>query len=206
MQQRDHVCEQCGTTNTQYALVCTNCGKFLVDARESTAVIRTDPLSLRKRRTDSQITERPVLQSVLVLHIRGSVERLMFEEGSTLTLGRADLNSPNPQVFDLTRFGAHDRGVSRAHAMLRFTEAQLVISDLASVNGTFLNARRLTPHEIYTLNENDDLMLGRLPIKVHFEAPNDTDQVRTLRVGQTGPLPPAKTGPLPTTGMLSKRD
>ena len=206
MQQRERVCEHCGTVNGQYALICSNCDHFLVDAKESTAVIRTDPLVLRKRRTDSEIIQQPSIQRVLVLHIRGAVERLMFEEGSTLTLGRADLNNPNPQVFDLTRFGAHDRGVSRAHAVLRFTDDQLTISDLASVNGTFVNAKRLNPHEAQPLRESDDLMLGRLPLKIHFEAPSDTDILRATHVGKTGPLPPAKTGPLPNTGILSKRD
>jgi hypothetical protein len=205
MQQRDRVCEHCGKTNSQYALVCVDCGQFLVDPRESTAVIRTDPLALRKRRTETQTQESPTAQRVLLLHIRGSIERLMFEEGSSIILGRADLNNPNPQCLDLTRFGAHDRGVSRAHAALRFEDDQLTITDLGSVNGTIINTKRLNPHEPQLLRENDDLMLGRLPIKVQFEAPTETDLLRAIRVSKTGPLPPS-TGPLPTTGILSKRD
>ena len=206
MQQRERICEHCGKTNSQYALVCVDCGYFLVDPKESTAVIRTDPLVLRKRRTETETNETSVIQRVLVLHIRGAVERLVFEEGTELILGRADLNNPNPQCFDLTRFGAHDRGVSRAHAMLRFSGDQLTLSDLNSVNGTFLNTKRLAPHEPQLLRENDDLLLGRLPIKVHFEAPSESEQVRAYHVGKTGPLTPPKTGPLPTTGILSKRD
>jgi pSer/pThr/pTyr-binding forkhead associated (FHA) protein len=55
-------------------------------------------------------------------------------EGAVVTMGRA---SDNTVVFDSSR-------VSRHHAQIRFSESGVVIEDLGSTNGTWLNDRQLT--------------------------------------------------------------
>jgi pSer/pThr/pTyr-binding forkhead associated (FHA) protein len=77
-------------------------------------------------------------------------------------LGRSDDSSPYIPDLNLKNFGALEHGVSRRHAVLvRFNHIMHII-DLASVNGTYLNERRLRPDKPYALHDGDLLRLGSL--------------------------------------------
>jgi hypothetical protein len=97
------------------------------------------------------------------------IERFIFEEGTEIILGRTDLLTTDPGHFDLTRYGGHDRGVSRTHALLRFSGDAITLTDLNSSNGTFVNTQRLEPQKPYALHTGDELMLGSLSMVVRFE-------------------------------------
>lgn len=86
---------------------------------------------------------------------------------SWLMLGRAF--APDQQnVLDLTRFDAHNKGVSRQHAVLRRRGTHLVVSDMGSTNGTFLNGEQLEPGKEYVVRNGDHLSLGMLMLAVFF--------------------------------------
>ena len=73
--------------------------------------------------------------------------------GGRLLLGR----SPGCQlVFD-------DDTVSRRHAELRFAEGRWMLRDLGSVNGTWVNGRRVVEAEVAP---GDELQLGGLAIRL----------------------------------------
>ncbi|NDJ63106.1 MAG: FHA domain-containing protein, partial [Chloroflexi bacterium] len=73
---------------------------------------------------------------------------------------------------DLTNSGGVDKGVSRRHALVvRKEENSLMIVDKDSPNGTYLNGQRLVPNQGRLLRDGDELRLGRLVIRVHFERP-----------------------------------
>lgn len=101
------------------------------------------------------------------LMVRGIPESVTLDEQKVILLGRADFRSQGFQPdLDLTRYGAHERGVSRAHARLHMQDSKLYITDLYSANGTYLRGARLqaeTPTEIL---DGDDLTLGALCIRV----------------------------------------
>lgn len=103
------------------------------------------------------------------LMVRGIAEMVTLDEQKVILLGRADFRSQGFQPdLDLTRYGAHERGVSRAHARLHMQDAKLFVTDLYSANGTYLRGARLqaeTPTEIL---DGDDLTLGALCIRVLF--------------------------------------
>lgn len=52
---------------------------------------------------------------------------------------------------------AHDPKISRSHAMVELRDAQWVLADLASRNGTWVNGRRVTEHP---LREGDRVRCG----------------------------------------------
>jgi pSer/pThr/pTyr-binding forkhead associated (FHA) protein len=56
------------------------------------------------------------------------------------------------------------------HAIIRRTEQGLVIEDLASSNGSWLNGVRLAPFSPRPLQSGDHLALSQLEIVVHFKA------------------------------------
>jgi pSer/pThr/pTyr-binding forkhead associated (FHA) protein len=86
------------------------------------------------------------------------------EEG--YILGRSDSNSSYEPDIDLMAQGAQERGVSRRHAALVRHRGLVHVVDLDSVNGTFLNGKRLSPHIPYPLNAGDRLSLANLEITI----------------------------------------
>src|SRR5258708_10625182 len=163
------VCPKCGTTSESGQLVCTKCGTLLFNPSSSTVHMRIDPTLLRLRRHRQQGSDVRLPERTISLQIRGMSERLNFEEGTAIILGRTDLTAAHSTHLDLSRYGAHERGVSREHAMLRFADNQITVTDLNSVNGTSVNLTRLKPNQPYTLKSGDELMLGTLSIVVNFE-------------------------------------
>lgn len=61
---------------------------------------------------------------------------------------------------------AHQQ-VSRQHAALRCTEAECVLVDMGSANGTILNGKKLAPQLPVTLKSGDSIQVG--PFKMTFE-------------------------------------
>lgn len=86
-----------------------------------------------------------------------------------LILGRNAENAPS-RFVDLSKFGALSAGVSRRHLYLvRHHNGQVLVGDLGSSNGTYLNEDRLLPEQLYPLDNGDVLRLGTLIIHVLFE-------------------------------------
>ncbi len=71
-------------------------------------------------------------------------------------------------LYDLTPYNAVQHGVSRHHCLLRRQNGHLLIADLESLNGTFINGHRLIPRREYVLRDGDRLVLGSLHVQVSF--------------------------------------
>jgi hypothetical protein len=107
-------------------------------------------------------------QREVILIIRGMVERLLLTENQPVVLGRSDLSTRFHPDVDMTPYGAVDRGVSRAHARLHIEGRKLYVTDLGSTNGTYISNKKLTPNKPQVLRKGEDLMLGRLSVRVLF--------------------------------------
>jgi pSer/pThr/pTyr-binding forkhead associated (FHA) protein len=68
--------------------------------------------------------------------------------------------------IDLTPYQAYASGVSRLHAVVKRDSDRVLVMDLGSSNGTYVNGRRINPHVEETLNHGDILALGKLKIQV----------------------------------------
>lgn len=85
-------------------------------------------------------------------------------------LGRSDGSSSYEPDIDLYEHGAQNLGVSRRHAVLIRHRGFVNIMDLDSVNGTFMNGKRLSPHIPYIFNPGDRLSLANMDITItHIE-------------------------------------
>jgi hypothetical protein len=73
--------------------------------------------------------------------------------------------------LDLSPLGAATLGVSRVHAALAYDAGRgvMTITDMNSMNGTFLNGLRLQPQELHDLQPGDQVRFGRLSVRVSFE-------------------------------------
>ena len=86
-----------------------------------------------------------------------------------ILLGRVD---PATNVFpeiDLSDHGTLAKSISRRHAQISKQQDVVTVEDLASVNGTYINGRRLSPYLPEPVNDGDILHLGKLPIIVKFK-------------------------------------
>ncbi len=90
--------------------------------------------------------------------------RAQFEK--RLIIGRSDSATNVKPDVDLSPYDAQLHGISRQHAALVAKLSQLLVVDMNSGNGTFLNGNRLEPHQEVLLRAEDHLQLGSLPIAV----------------------------------------
>jgi pSer/pThr/pTyr-binding forkhead associated (FHA) protein len=96
----------------------------------------------------------------------GSTVAIPLRGQQDYILGRAEPTQAILPDIDLNRYGAHEKGVSRLHCHLRYEGDSLMVVDLGSANGTFLNGTRLTPEKPMPLSENDTISLGSLKVQV----------------------------------------
>ena len=176
MTNQPNTCPKCGEPYELGKLTCDKCGALLFNPSASTVHVKMDPALLRLRRQRlGEANAGPMPEHTMTLQIRGMSERITFAEGKEVILGRADLSALTNTRVDLTPYGAHERGVSREHAVLRFKDNQFTVVDLNSVNGTSVNLTKLEPDKPHVLNDNDEIRLGTLSIVVRFEIPKETE-------------------------------
>jgi hypothetical protein len=141
-------CPECGFQNPESANYCAKCGALLVrdTGAETTMAYLPDE-------GDEDIAEAledlGVKGPALVVRSGGGRTGETFHpEGERTTIGR----SPDCEIF------LDDVTVSRRHAVLELREGSFFIEDLGSLNGTFLNRRRIESGE---LADGDELQIGK---------------------------------------------
>jgi hypothetical protein len=155
-------CPSCNANCRVGELVCPNCGYSFSNAGRTRPVERLDDLE------DSrgwQLTPPMNLQHVISLEIGDECVTLPQER--LITLGRGGASKDSVAV-DLTPYGAVDKGVSREHVRIT-REVLIYVTDLASTNGTLLNGQRLFPNSDSPLADGDELVIGRMRMKIRFE-------------------------------------
>jgi len=90
----------------------------------------------------------------IIVKFEDKVIEKFITEKKRITIGRTP---DNDIVLD-------NRGVSRRHAQIEFGENQAVIIDNESLNGTFVNSRRVS-EEI--LKDNDTINIGKYALVFH---------------------------------------
>ena len=110
----------------------------------------------------------PLKVRALILDSGRQIELTMNRE---INIGRLDATSATFPEIDLTEDEGMSKGVSRRHAKITRKGSALFLEDLGSLNGTFLNGRRLTPYLPHALNDSDEIRLSKLSMTIHFEQP-----------------------------------
>ena len=85
-----------------------------------------------------------------------------------LVLGRAAGMHQDP-CLNLAAYGAAEKGVSHQHATLELIGKTVMLTDLSSTNGTFLNGQRLSPNQQCLVRSGDEIRLGQLVISIYYE-------------------------------------
>lgn len=96
---------------------------------------------------------------------------LVIPQRDEIIIGRSAPDSILLPDIDMTNLPGHITGVSRMHAAIRRNKGSLVITDLGSKNGTFINGQRLLPQEIRVLRDGDELKIANLSMRIYFHNP-----------------------------------
>jgi len=144
-------CPECGFVNADGANYCQKCGAFLGTPEGGggdpiTATYRVgDTGELIPVDLDSASSEGPVL---VIRSGGGRVGESFSLDRDRMTIGRR----PDSDVF------LDDVTVSRDHALLVRRGGELYLDDLGSLNGSYVNRRRIESHR---LDDGDELQIGK---------------------------------------------
>jgi len=156
-------CTDCGATQAEGALFCSECGGFLLaEAGENTAVLPFSEFANQPPPpplTEESLTPVNKPKEILLV-VPSSRRRFKLVAQNELRIGRASSDLV-PEV-DLTDDDGAEKGVSRLHAKIQIAEEGIMLIDLNSTNGTLLNNYRLSPNEPYPLHSGDEIRFGDL--------------------------------------------
>jgi pSer/pThr/pTyr-binding forkhead associated (FHA) protein len=151
-------CSRCGAENPADAKFCSQCGNRLGEASsaETTATIQfggpvkseaDDGVTLNEADAAAVEALPPGSALLVVLRGPGSGSRYLLDK-DVVTTGR----HPESDIF------LDDITVSRDHAILVRRGSDYYLDDCGSLNGTYVNRRRIESHR---LNDGDELQVGK---------------------------------------------
>ena len=141
-------CPECGFQNPEAANYCSRCGALLVPegGAETTMTFDVDEVG---DEADNLLASLGITGPALVVRSGGGMAGQSFQppEGKSL-IGR----SPECDLF------LDDVTVSRRHAEIGRAADTFTIRDLGSLNGTYVNRKRI---ESVELEDDDEVQIGK---------------------------------------------
>jgi pSer/pThr/pTyr-binding forkhead associated (FHA) protein len=137
-------CPECGFQNPEASNFCEKCGALLIGEEgttESTLTLHPDQLEDSSARAATGT-------AIIVRSGGGRAGEAYVVERDRLSIGR----SPDSDIF------LDDVTVSRRHADLVRKDSGFLIEDLGSLNGTFVNRKRVESHR---LEDGDEVQIGK---------------------------------------------
>ncbi|MGH9047757.1 MAG: FHA domain-containing protein [Acidimicrobiales bacterium] len=148
-------CHNCGHRNPEGVNFCSSCGAVLPTERSETTV------SFHPVEDHGEIADED--QSISTVEVPHSTPALVVRRGPTV-------NSPYLLQPEVTRAGRHpesdifldDITVSRRHAEFhRSADGKVVVRDVGSLNGTYVNRERI---EEQVLSAGDEVQIGKFKL------------------------------------------
>jgi FHA domain/zinc-ribbon domain len=141
-------CQECGFQNPEAANYCARCGALLVKDEGGTETTQTFTPDDGDDSQSEALEDLGIKGPALVVRSGGGRTGEIFPLDGETTVGR----SPECGIF------LDDVTVSRKHAVLRERDAGFFIEDQGSLNGTFVNRKRV---ESAQLEDGDELQVGK---------------------------------------------
>jgi pSer/pThr/pTyr-binding forkhead associated (FHA) protein len=142
-------CPECGFQNPESANYCSKCGALLVrDESASDTTMSFTPEDGEEEGADLLEELRTEGPALVVRSGGGRAGEHFLLKEARVTVGR----SPECDIF------LDDVTVSRRHALVKQQDGGFLIEDEGSLNGTFLNRRRI---ESAPLEDGDEVQIGK---------------------------------------------
>ncbi len=142
-------CPECGFQNPEAANYCSKCGALLIKVEPGGSTTMTYAPEDVVDDEGEPLSELRIEGTALVVRSGGGRAGETFPlDGDRVEIGR----SPDAPVF------LDDVTVSRSHAMLVRDDVGYTIEDAGSLNGTYVNRRRV---EKAKLEDGDEVQIGK---------------------------------------------
>ncbi len=164
------VCPNCNHKNMAGAVFCSECGAPL-NIADSLTTQNIDTAQVREAIKKKSVLHAPepavtISNNWVTLHLLDTGQVLPLSERNEFTLGRISEGQPIMPDIDLSPYQAYANGVSRLHAVIKREGNQVLLMDLGSSNGTYVNGKRLNPNSEQGLKNGDVVALGKLKVQV----------------------------------------
>jgi hypothetical protein len=93
---------------------------------------------------------------------------LALEPDDRVIVGRFDPETKSMPDINLEECRGEEKGVSRRHMLITRRDNSLLISDMETRNGTYLNGQQLIANQLRILRDGDQIRLGRLLLDATF--------------------------------------
>ena len=155
-------CDRCGHHNAPDANFCSSCGAPMEreDADSATIQLQIESPSGEPDEVSLDLEDVPPL-GVLVVRAGPNAGSTFAVDKEVITAGR----HPDSDIF------LDDITVSRRHAEVRRDGVRLTVSDVGSLNGTYLNRERIEQGE---LADGDTVQVGKFKL-VYVAGPAPTE-------------------------------
>jgi len=141
-------CPECGFQNPEASNYCSRCGSLLVVETGVETTLSFD-VDAEAEEGESLLSTLGITGPALVVRSGGGMAGQPFQPGEGRTLvGR----SPECDIF------LDDVTVSRRHAEIVREGDEFTIRDLGSLNGTYVNRKRI---ESTALQDDDEVQIGK---------------------------------------------
>ena len=143
-------CPECGFVNADGAHYCSRCGSFIGTAEPKPSQGTTATYIIDDATGELRPVEDTSLGggSLVIRSGGGRVGQVFPLRGERMTIGR----TPEADVF------LDDVTVSRDHAVLVRRSGAWFLDDSGSLNGTYVNRKRIDSHR---LDDGDELQIGK---------------------------------------------
>jgi pSer/pThr/pTyr-binding forkhead associated (FHA) protein len=141
-------CQECGFQNPEAANYCARCGALLVKDDSGVEATQTFTAEEGDDAQSDALEDLGISGPALVVRSGGGRAGETFHPEGETTIGR----SPDCGIF------LDDVTVSRKHAVLVERNGSFFVEDQGSLNGTFVNRKRVESAE---LEDGDELQIGK---------------------------------------------
>ncbi|MCB9456272.1 MAG: FHA domain-containing protein [Anaerolineaceae bacterium] len=162
------ICPICAHSNREGVVICERCGSHITHI-PSLPTRQLEIASIEGGELSRRGTAHLRPNTRVVISIRDTEEQLVLKTIDRVVLGRLNKNISRKPDIDLTPYGAYRKGVSSTHAILKREDNTLIIQDMGSTNGTFLNGQQLFPNQPYVLRDGDEIRLGHLVARFRYQ-------------------------------------
>lgn len=156
-------CNRCGHRNPPVSAFCSSCGTVLDIKEDHTVVLaKVDPLQDAPGSQDNVVVDLDDIKSgtaILVIRSGEDEGQYFVLDSSVVTIGR---HADSSIVLD-------DITVSRRHSEIHHADNRYVVRDAGSLNGTYVNNRRI---EAVEMMQGDELQIGKYHL-VFLESAED---------------------------------
>ncbi len=154
-------CPRCGSEPVYLNTPCPTCGYIDPQATQ----MKRPPFTLPLQSFSPNVLGDE-MQVILQFLPSGVCFTLPMQ--SPLIMGRITSEPPEIESLNISSLNAYRHGVSNWHCRLERREQRLIVTDLNSTNGTYLNGERIPGGTEYVVQDGAELILGTLRLSVFF--------------------------------------